>query len=77
MHLLPKDAGKLEVLLKGQDMGYSISGGRYIIPVASTLDALPLVNRVENLILGFEVISGSMDDAFISITGKEMREDVV
>jgi multidrug/hemolysin transport system ATP-binding protein len=39
------------------------------------MEALPLVNKVENLITGFEVISGSMDDAFVSITGKEMRED--
>jgi multidrug/hemolysin transport system ATP-binding protein len=75
LRLLPKDNMKLEEFLKGQDIGFSISGGNYLIPVGSTMEALPMVNKVENLIAGFEVISGSMDDAFVSITGKEMRED--
>jgi multidrug/hemolysin transport system ATP-binding protein len=75
LHLLPRDTIKLEEFLKGQDVSYSIAGGIYLISVGSTLEALPLVNKVENLITGFEVISGSMDDAFVSITGKEMRED--
>ena len=77
LHLLPKDSLRLEEFLKGQNIGYSISGGVYIISVASTLEALPIINNVGNLILGFEVISGSMDDAFVSITGNSMREDVV
>jgi multidrug/hemolysin transport system ATP-binding protein len=75
LRLLPKDNMKLEEFLKGQGIGFSISGGNYLIPVGSTMEALPMVNKVENLIAGFEVISGSMDDAFVSITGKEMRED--
>jgi multidrug/hemolysin transport system ATP-binding protein len=75
LRLLPKDNFKLEEFLKGQDMSFSISGGTYLLRVGSTMEALPLVNKVENLITGFEVISGSMDDAFVSITGKEMRED--
>ena len=75
LRLLPKDTTGLDEFLKGQGIGYSISGGTYLIPVGSTMEALPLVNRVESLIMGFEVISGSMDDAFVNITGKEMRED--
>jgi multidrug/hemolysin transport system ATP-binding protein len=75
LHLLPRDNIKLEEYLNVQDVGYSISGGIYLISVGSTMEALPLINKVENLITGFEVISGSMDDAFVSITGKEMRED--
>jgi multidrug/hemolysin transport system ATP-binding protein len=75
LNLLARDNLKLEEFLKGQGISFSISGGTYLIPVGSTMEALPLVNKVENLITGFEVISGSMDDAFVSITGKEMRED--
>ena len=76
LRLLPKDTIKLEEFLKGQNINYSIFGGTFIVPVTSTLEALPLINRAEDLISGFEVSSGSMDDAFVSITGKEMREDV-
>jgi multidrug/hemolysin transport system ATP-binding protein len=75
LNLLARDNIKLEEFLKAQGISFSISGGTYLIPVGSTMEALPLVNKVENLITGFEVISGSMDDAFVSITGKEMRED--
>jgi len=35
---------------------------------------LPLLNRLRDLIGGFEVLNGTMDDAFIGITGKEIRE---
>ncbi len=75
LHLFPKENNNLESYLKDHDIKYTISGGAFIIPVPDTLNALPIVNSVENLITGFEVVSGSMDDAFISITGNAMRED--
>jgi multidrug/hemolysin transport system ATP-binding protein len=75
LHLFPKDNSKLAAFLNEQSIKYTISGGAFIIPVLDTLDALPLVNEVESLISGFEVISGSMDDAFVNITGNAMRED--
>ncbi|NMA25159.1 MAG: ABC transporter, partial [Clostridiales bacterium] len=40
----------------------------------STLSAIPLINRFKDLITGFEVTKGTMDEAFIAITGKEIRE---
>jgi multidrug/hemolysin transport system ATP-binding protein len=75
LRLLAKDNVNLENFLKGQKIGFTVSGGAFILPVAGTLESLPLINSVESLITGFEVINGSMDDAFVSITGKEMRED--
>mgnify|MGYP002564041799 CR=1 FL=1 len=44
------------------------------IKLADTLAALPLLKRVSGAITGFEVAMGNMDDAFIGITGKEIRE---
>ncbi len=75
LHLLASDNIKLEEFLKEQDIEYLMSGGTYVIKIVSTMEALPLVNGVKNLITGFEVLSGNMDDAFVRITGKEMRED--
>lgn len=75
LHLFPKDNGKLAVFLNEHGIKYTMSGGAFIIPVSNTLNALPIINKVESLISGFEVISGSMDDAFINITGNAMRED--
>lgn len=42
--------------------------------VSKTLDAIPILEKCKDYISGFEVISGTMDDAFIGITGKEIRE---
>ncbi|MHB8279350.1 MAG: ABC transporter ATP-binding protein [Candidatus Humimicrobiaceae bacterium] len=75
LRLLPKDSDKLAVFLNDQDIKYAVSGGFFTIPVSNTLDALPIVNNAESMILGFEVVNGSMDDAFVNITGNVMRED--
>lgn len=75
LHLFPKDNGKLEAFLNEMGIKHTMSGGAFIIPVPNTLNALPIINKMESLISGFEVISGSMDDAFINITGNAMRED--
>jgi multidrug/hemolysin transport system ATP-binding protein len=76
LRLFPKDNGKLEAFLNEQGIKFTISSGAFIIPVLDTLGSLPIINKVESLITGFEVIGGSMDDAFVNITGTVMREDV-
>ena len=43
------------------------------VELKNTLDALELVLRLKEFITGFEVTAGTMDDAFIGITGKEIR----
>ncbi len=75
LRLIPKDNGLTE-LLKKKNIKFTISGKAFFINVSNTLDALPLVNDVKDLISGFEVISGNMDDAFVKITGHAMREDM-
>lgn len=75
LRLLPKDSEKLALFLTDQDIKYTLSGGFFIIPVSNTIDALPIVNNAKNMISGFEVLNGSMDDAFVNITGNVMRED--
>ncbi|MDD3924885.1 MAG: DUF4162 domain-containing protein, partial [Erysipelotrichaceae bacterium] len=44
------------------------------IMLNSTMDAIDIVNLCRDHIRGFEVIRGTMDDAFIAITGKGLRE---
>ena len=53
---------------------FTRTGGRYFVNIDSTLDSLPLLDKVRPYISGFEVSEGTMDDAFIAITGKEIRE---
>lgn len=44
------------------------------INLKNTMEALPILNACRDYIDGFEVLNGTMDDAFIAITGKEIRE---
>ncbi len=44
------------------------------IMLNNTIDAIDIVNLCRDHIRGFEVIRGTMDDAFIAITGKGLRE---
>ena len=60
--------------LDQQGMSYKTIANQIVLPVPSTLSALPIIEKVRDLISGFEVLSGTLDDAFIAITGREMRE---
>ncbi len=44
------------------------------VRIGSTLEALPLLHPVSGQIESFEVLYGTMDDVFLNITGKELRE---
>lgn len=42
------------------------------IPVRSTLDVIPLIDSLKDIISGFEVIQGNMDDVFLNAVGKKL-----
>lgn len=54
---------------------YKESAGRLIIELEETFDAIGLVEKVKDDIISFEVKQGSLDDVFINITGKQLRDD--
>ena len=45
------------------------------ISVKNSLEAFELLKAMEGTYNDFEVIKGNMDDVFINITGREIRED--
>lgn len=60
--------------LKTFGLPWEIKGDTITLKLKSTMEALPILERVGDSIRGFQVIEGDMDDAFINITGREMRE---
>lgn len=72
--LSSKDAKKIEEILDEQNIEYTERADTIKIKLKSTKLALPLLEKVQDYISSFEVIKGTMDDAFIAITGKEIRE---
>ncbi len=76
LKLVPKKDSYEKVLasLKEDSLTITESAGAIRISIARTMDALPLIERYKNDIDALEVLNGTMDDAFIAITGKEIRE---
>lgn len=46
------------------------------IRLSSTLDALPILDRIKDRIDGFEVIQGNMDDVFLNAVGTTLEDQV-
>ncbi len=61
-------------VLEEQGLPFRQTGDNVALSVASTMDALPVIEACRPYIYGFEVARGTLDDAFIAITGKEIRE---
>jgi len=74
LSLVCTDPQKAAALLEGEGLPYTQKADRIFVSIPSTLSALPILQKVSDSISGFEVTTGTMDDAFIAITGKEIRE---
>ena len=51
--------------------------GGYRISIKNTQMATDLIKKYDKLFVNYEVIKGNMDDVFLSVTGKNLREDNV
>lgn len=60
--------------LKPNGLSYKIKNDTITVGLDSTLQALPLLERCKDKLRGFQVIEGNLDDAFINIIGREIRE---
>ena len=72
--LIGNDAEQLAGLLEKDGIAFNASSDRLVINIPSTMDSLNIIEKYRSYLASFEVTMGTMDDAFISITGKEMRE---
>ncbi|MGI6005720.1 MAG: ABC transporter ATP-binding protein [Christensenellales bacterium] len=74
LKLFPMDEKRLIAALNEQQVPYTHISDRIVIKIDSTMEALPLLDLCRPYIAGFEVLNGTMDDAFVGITGKEIRQ---
>lgn len=59
-----------QYILSGQDR----EGRLFEIFLKDSMMALPVLKETEELLDGFELVQGSMDDVFLNITGKNLEE---
>lgn len=74
VNMICNDIEKVKNLLDQQKKEYKVNANRILVKLQSTMSAKPLIDLCEKYISGFEVTSGSMDEVFINITGREIRE---
>ena len=76
LYLIPNIGKKEEIqhYLTAQNKDYMVSDEVIRVKLGSTLEALPLINRMQSMIQGFEVIQGTMDDVFLNVTEKRNKE---
>ncbi len=75
--LVPKDdrAEELAALLKRTGEEFERCGQEVKVFVPSTISAIPILETVKELIDGFEVIQGTMDDVFLNAMGGGRSDD--
>ena len=73
MVLVPLDMEKLCSALDSSGTPYTVVKDVVHMDIQNTMDALPVIESVKGLISSFEVRMGTLDDAFINITGGELE----
>ncbi len=68
------DLEKLTQALELEHTSYRLESGCVSISLHSTLEAIPIIKKIESHIRNFQVINGTMNDVFIQITGEGIRE---
>ncbi|MDD2574977.1 MAG: ABC transporter ATP-binding protein [Acholeplasmataceae bacterium] len=76
LKIYTKRSEKINVILDSTLKKYTYIVDHYEIQVESSIDAMKLINKEPNLFGNFEVIKGNMDQVFLNITGKTLKEHI-
>ncbi|HVO38544.1 MAG TPA: ATP-binding cassette domain-containing protein [Spirochaetia bacterium] len=71
--IVPRHDGRLSAQLTEMGMAFTRSNDTVVVTVRDSMDALTVLKQIEPLVASFEVIKGSMDDVFMSVTGHAIR----
>jgi len=74
LHIKPGSMETLVSKLQADGVAYQVVADLVKIPLKSSVEAIPLIQRYQAEIVSLSVVNGSMDDAFLNITGKEIDQ---
>ncbi|MBQ2803777.1 MAG: ABC transporter ATP-binding protein [Lachnospiraceae bacterium] len=71
--LIPRPDKRQELMrmLIQQQLPYQIKDNEMLVMIDTTLLAIPIIENLQEMLCGFEVIQGSMDDVFLNVIQKE------
>ncbi len=64
----------LQQVMREFELSYTVSAGEITVKLSNTMASIPILEQCKAYISSFQVLQGTMDDAFINITGKELRQ---
>lgn len=68
------DDAAVRTLLEARGIAYTHPRERFHIRLKETVEALPILDLIRDNIRAFEVVSGTMDDVFLNITGAKEED---
>lgn len=74
LKMTASDTDALQAILDEMNQDYNVADKCFTVKLKSTVDAVDILNKCREYLIHIEVLSGTMEDAFIAITGKEIRE---
>jgi multidrug/hemolysin transport system ATP-binding protein len=74
LRLAVSEESLLRQAMQDLALNFTAVAGEFIIRLPDTISAIPILERCKSYIRSFQVLQGSMDDAFIGITGRELRQ---
>ena len=69
-----KNEEKLVTYFTQNKIAYEKQIDMYLVKLENTLESIKIISDNEDNLDSFQVLNGTLDDAFINITGKEIRE---
>lgn len=78
LHLIPNPEKRNELIQSLKQMSYQEddmvnTNDRLVISVKDSMFALEILQKVQNCLSGFEMLQGTMDDVFLNVTGKALK----
>ena len=74
LRMTSDDEPALATVLGGMGITYEKAAREFIVVLDNTVEALVILDRCRDLLSSFRVLQGTMDDMFIGITGRGLRE---
>lgn len=74
LKLYPKAGNNLDNMLTALSFKWDKVADYYEVELTNTMDAIDIVEGIRDRLQSFEVLHGTMDDVFLNITGRRLRE---
>ncbi len=74
LRMAVSDETSLRQVMQELAADFTSVAGEFVVRLTDTMCAIPILERCQRYISSFQVLQGTMDDAFIGITGKELRQ---